>query len=300
MQPTLQRLKLCAALSALAYEPHIAARYRAELELHGLELAGFIHDASTDTEGFIAANAEEIFVAFRGTTTIQDWMTDAKVRTESPMWWRVNGDSITPSEGLKRARVHRGFLDCLWRVNSSTRHTLQRLRSVDQQLVITGHSLGGALAMLLALDLEDLFEPVNQVITFGQPRAGDAAFARYYNSLLIAKTFRVVNDLDAITRLPSWFMGYRHAGTELFIDCWDRLNVAPCLAYKLLSDVCSFFLHLEERRLGMATDHFMGRYISALNTLRGAGATGESGNSPHQDSGSPSASHFSNHQGDAR
>jgi len=286
MQPTLQRLKLCAALSVLSYEPHIAARYRAELELHGLELAGFIHDAETDTEGFIAANAEEIFVVFRGTNSLRDWLTDAQVRRVAPM------------TSMELGGVHRGFDKAAVTVLESILGHASALRDQQQRaLTITGHSLGGALAMVAAMYLEDREEPVNEVITFGQPRVGDGGWRHGYNHLLGHTTWRVVNDTDAITRLPSWFMGYRHAGTELFIDCWDRLNVAPCLAYKLLSDVCSFFLHLEERRLGMATDHFMGRYLSALNTLRGAGATGESGNSPHQDSGSPSASHFSTKEG---
>ncbi len=48
------------------------------------------------------------------------------------------------------------------------------------KIIVTGHSLGGSLAILAAADLHKTHGKIDQVYTFGQPRVGNAAFASYY------------------------------------------------------------------------------------------------------------------------
>lgn len=48
----------------------------------------------------------------------------------------------------------------------------------DAQITVTGHSLGGALAVFCALDLEQIYGNIN-LYTFGCPRVGNTAFAKY-------------------------------------------------------------------------------------------------------------------------
>lgn len=48
---------------------------------------------------------------------------------------------------------------------------------------VTGHSLGGAVAVLAMVDLVDLGWTVHEAYTFGMPRAGDATFARAFDWL---------------------------------------------------------------------------------------------------------------------
>ena len=66
----------------------------------------------------------------------------------------------------------------------------------------TGHSLGGSLSTLFAVDVAVRI-PELQVImyNFGAPKVGDDEFVRRYNDL-VPNSFRVVNDADVIVRLP--------------------------------------------------------------------------------------------------
>jgi hypothetical protein len=119
------------------------------------------------------------------------------------------------------------------------------------KIYVTGHSLGGSLAQLLALDLannceivlpykknpdipippeDEVFllpsppdlrlQPPIAVYTFGQPRVGNKAFSRLYKQR-VPHSFRVVNEGDVITSMPNFvFCGgiYKHAGLEVLLD----------------------------------------------------------------------------------
>eukprot|EP00934_Nitzschia_sp_Nitz4_P003243 Nitzschia sp. Nitz4//scaffold254_size28068//599//5528//NITZ4_008147-RA/size28068-augustus-gene-0.31-mRNA-1//-1//CDS//3329544319//3233//frame0 len=131
--------------------------------------------------------------------------------------------------------------------------TKGRVPLVLPKIYCTGHSLGGSLAQLLALDLanncelvlplrpgqkafldsldieswgegvaanELRLQPPIAVYTFGQPRVGNRTFSRLYKQR-VPHTFRVVNEGDAITSLPNYlFCGgiYKHAGLEVLLD----------------------------------------------------------------------------------
>jgi triacylglycerol lipase len=81
-------------------------------------------------------------------------------------------------------------------------------------IMVTGHSLGGALAVLLAQRLETLGRDVSAVYTFGMPRPGRRDFTEPYNqSGLGARTFRLVHGNDIVpTVAPSSPLGFRHVG----------------------------------------------------------------------------------------
>lgn len=152
-----------------------------------------------DTQGCIATNTNTVLLAFRGTESknIRDWTTDAQaVRVPSS----VGGS------------VHRGFdraLDAVW---SDITQTLQK--HAKKRLLITGHSLGGALAVLAASRLPGV--PLS-VYTYGQPRVGSEEFAKSCEGLFGSDYFRFVNDKDIVPRVPPFTSGYRHFGHEIEI-----------------------------------------------------------------------------------
>jgi hypothetical protein len=77
-----------------------------------------------------------------------------------------------------------------------------------RSLWITGHSLGGALAMVTAAFLANVPNPgVAGVFTYGQPRVGDPQFRVRYESSLGRVTFRCVNDRDLVPHLPPRELG---------------------------------------------------------------------------------------------
>lgn len=101
-------------------------------------------------------------------------------------------------------------------------------------LTLTGHSLGGALALLNAYEAATSFSDVFiNIISFGAPRVGNLAFKEKLNELGV-KTLRVVNKQDIVPKLPGILFNkilhkfnpimqrlncvYRHVGTQLKLD----------------------------------------------------------------------------------
>jgi hypothetical protein len=103
-------------------------------------------------------------------------------------------------------RVHRGFrtmLTELWE------EIAKALDAIHVPLFYTGHSLGGALAVLAAS-----LRPPQAVYTFGAPRIGDAAFAETLAGMQI---YHVCNPGDIVTALPParWGSGFTLPGTRI-------------------------------------------------------------------------------------
>ena len=121
-----------------------------------------------------------LVLAFRGTQpNIKDVLTDIKADL-------VNADC--------GGRVHRGFLEAFAKVEEEITNAL--LLHQDQPLYITGHSLGGALALLATRMLAS--DSMGACYTYGCPRTGD-------DEVFIGiKTpvYRVVNAADGVTRVP--------------------------------------------------------------------------------------------------
>jgi len=109
--------------------------------------------------------------------------------------------------------LHKGFLEDTIKIHADVTPYLKR----DYSTRITGHSLGGAIAMILAIFLiEDGFE-VERVITFGQPKVTDHGGK---NSVRTNIT-RVAHDKDVVPMLPPsgfFFEGsYQHVGPEVIL-----------------------------------------------------------------------------------
>jgi predicted lipase len=98
-------------------------------------------------------------------------------------------------------------------VNLEIQKLLQIYRNAD--IILTGHSLGGALAVMAAADLQSIFGKVKQLYTFGQPRVGNAAFANYMTNF-IPNTFRVIDYGDQVPHVPQSILGFKHSGYEVW------------------------------------------------------------------------------------
>ena|ERR1022692_496584 len=82
-------------------------------------------------------------------------------------------------------------------------------------LNITGHSLGSALATLLALDVvENSAFAKPSVTTLASPMVGDTQFARTYNTE-VPDTWRIANWMDLVPKLPPSNWGYDHVGPDV-------------------------------------------------------------------------------------
>ncbi|KAF7314626.1 Lipase-3 domain-containing protein [Mycena kentingensis (nom. inval.)] len=164
------------------------------------------------TQGFVVRDdeREEIVVAFRGTFSLKDAVADAKI---------VLLPFISPGIAeLINIDVHRGFLNAYNDVAEDILAAAvgEHHRYPHYRIVVTGHSLGGAIASLAAPSLKTALPHAHlKLFTFGQPRVGNAHYARYVEELIGAENiFRVVHTLDGVPTMVPRVWSYEHFATE--------------------------------------------------------------------------------------
>jgi len=152
----------------------------------------FIEDKESDGQAFVVSSPGFTLIAFRGTESKIDFITD------------LNCFRVKTSLG----KIHRGFFQAfqrLWPI-------LKVKIDLNKPLIITGHSLGGALAQLCGVwSCDELKKKPDFFITYGQPRVGGRELAKNTSNLLARSFFRITHKLDVVPRVPPyWFFTYVH------------------------------------------------------------------------------------------
>jgi len=194
-ESALNAVALCNA-SLLAYSTQIdVQRYLANWKF---EEPIFVRGSST--QGFVARRGDIVIVVFRGTEPINadDWLSDVNYHQ-------------SPAPDLPGS-LHHGFTKAFDEVDRQVMDAVKHFAQDERtRLFATGHSLGGALAVLAAALLHFREKRrITGVFTYGQPRLGDAAFSTAYNEALGPITFRYVNDLDFVPHVPPTRLPARH------------------------------------------------------------------------------------------
>ena len=211
------RQGLMARLSEIAYQDKKTATAYAKS-------VGFTKTQFFDVDGaqaYIFSNKDDCVVACRG--------------TEPTEWNDVKADLKlikVPAETV--GEVHRGFkkeVDDLWPTMMPVVKKLGAKQTHHVDIWFTGHSLGGAMATIVAsrlyLDI-DCPDPA-ELHTFGSPRVGDKDYVGCFNFT----HHRHVNNNDIVTRVPMWIMGYRHHGTLHYFNCNGvECNLTPWGKFK--------------------------------------------------------------------
>ena len=139
--------------------------------------------------GFILESPDEIIIAFRGTSSTTNWISDAIASQKNFKY--IKDSSLT----------HRGFTNIYASARGQIMSALNQLPT-HKTLFITGHSLGGALATLCAVDVAantDHQSPY--VFTYGSPRVGDPDFAKVF-AKYVRSSCRIANLFDVVTHAP--------------------------------------------------------------------------------------------------
>ena len=176
------------------------AAYKQGIELNSLlskfGLARISEFPAESMYGCVASNDDIVVVAFRGTNSnqLRDWLADADIA----------------SKAVDHGRVHSGFYDATQSLREPIFAAVKAHGGDNKRVWITGHSLGGAMALVLALDCisDGGIKPAG-IVTFGQPLVVDGELAQFLNDQLKGKYLRFVHGGDIVPRV---FPTFSHCG----------------------------------------------------------------------------------------
>ena len=195
------------------------------LDSAGFELVRTFNQG--DTQAFLAKRESDrvAVLSFRGTEA-NSW-TDIKTDLNARFY-----------KGEGGVKVHSGFIGAFRHVKDDVRKAVDNLDGYS--LYITGHSLGGALAIIAAKELEK--DRLAACYTYGSPRVGGEEFGESIK----APVYRVVNAADGVPRVPlsggmdliasiislangkvaekvrDRYCGYRHCGDMRYLTACDN------------------------------------------------------------------------------
>lgn len=198
-------------------------------------------------QAYLFSNKDDCVVACRGTQPTQ-W-NDIKADLNALM---VKSDTV--------GKVHLGFkreVDDIWAELESSIYKIGAKKTHKQEIWFTGHSLGAAMATIIASRCyEDLKCPDPQELyTYGSPRVGNKTFVK----TLSVKHHRHVNNNDIVTRVPLWFMGYRHDGELHYFNCNGK-EVKLTGWSKAKDRLIGMWRGLKNLSIDSFSDHAIGQY----------------------------------------
>ena len=207
------------------------------------------------TDAVIVETDKFAVVAFRGTSSRYDILTDLNIFVR-----RVKVEN-------RDVRVHAGFYDAFQKIERQL-HARLAAQNRDIPIYLTGHSLGGALALVAAAAFggsDELGDRIAAVYTFGAPRVGGAEFP----VIVKAPHYRVVNRGDVVPLVPpNWLSGYRHTGTPIQLrkNSDKPIRTRPWSSAVLLA-LSSLLLWPFVRQLRLRQAHDTALYVSRLERI---------------------------------
>jgi triacylglycerol lipase len=194
----------------------------------------------TEVIGYVMSSTSNGVVAFRGTDTVPDWIADLS-------YAEVDYPFVADA-----GQVHEGFLGVYQSCRPQVLTALGALPA-GLPLFVTGHSLGGAVATLAALDIavnSPFAAPV--IYTFASPRTGDGDFAEAFDAKVgnnSTESWRVANSFDLVPMQP------------------------PEKIYDAIQEQYYYFQHVDAVlrigfiKGGIVANHALANYIAALQGL---------------------------------
>lgn len=242
-----ERSLLFAKLSQAVYLDELETRFESTYGFNDIKFYN-----SNGAQAYRFMNKDDIVIACRGTepTEFNDIKADLKA-------------ILVVAETI--GRVHRGFkkeVDDIW---PQIKKDIQRLRKSNRKIWFTGHSLGAAMATIMASrchDDNDMME-CSSLYTYGSPRVGNST---YINSVDFPH-HRWVNNNDIVTRVPPWLLFYRHHGEEHYMNAYG--NVRNPTGYQRFKDrIRGLIMGLKEFKIDSFSDHSMSEYVKNLEKFK--------------------------------
>ena len=188
------------------------------------------------TAQFLLTHDKKIaIVSFRGTEITNPWNWFIDATTKKVPFFPSSYQTV---QG-KNCKVHLGFKRNFEAVWFGSEGILRKLRHHEQEIqavLIAGHSLGGAMAVLAGLSLQEqypsLWKKVRGIYTYGQPMVVDSDDQEVLQKRIGKRLFRHIFYNDLVPHLPPLSVGpYDHVGDEYryYPDTGWHLRTPPLL-----------------------------------------------------------------------
>ncbi|KAF2643139.1 alpha/beta-hydrolase [Massarina eburnea CBS 473.64] len=173
----------------------------------------YASELATDVTGFVSLDATNkmIVITFRGTASIDNWITDLTFKT-------------VDTNLCEGCTAHAGFWQSWQDSRKEVLASVERLSNANPtfKIVTTGHSLGGAIATIAAADLRNLKYNVD-LYTYGAPRIADSTLSSYITKQ--GNNYRVTHYNDIVPQVPPMFMDFVHISPEYYIETHNFKSV---------------------------------------------------------------------------
>ncbi|MCB9033784.1 MAG: lipase family protein [Chitinophagales bacterium] len=236
-----------------------------KFKAYGVDTCYYLENKLTSTNIVIFESDNSLIISFRGSENkggLKNWYKD---------WMKTDLDAtMTAVADWDSVYLHQGFVNAFFSIKDSLIEMLDSINQYHKKIYLTGHSLGGALAIVAATDFAINHIGFEAVYTYGSPRVGGTAFKDFYDCLAIP-TFCYINENDMVTKLPpnkkfwtkeycpcydvSHCGQYQNIGTQYVIDEY----------YKIVSErQPNLFDGLKKYKLGSIQRHSIAEYCSRI------------------------------------
>jgi triacylglycerol lipase len=240
---------------ALQYAQRTALAYESDATIQQQSGAGARVSISTPLASGIKAYVEQDdakrvqWIVVRGTSNLVNIQLD------------VDYNKVVDSR--LQIPLHKGFAGSALQVYQFAKPLLKP----DYETRVTGHSLGGAAAVIVLMLLKEDGYKLGQAITFGQPKVTNRDGARKYRTLPL---LRFINDKDPVPLLPPFEIvavldegPFQHFGPEVVLDEGPNYHYFSDHQAQRLS-VLSFWNNLKNFSIQDVPEHGISTYLSRI------------------------------------
>jgi len=218
------------------------------------------NDKNDPIFGVIFTQENNIWVSFRGTFSKEEYKKDFQYKQESLFF--SNSLSQSKLDFLKTSNnssvnVHAGFEEVYLNLRDDLLSTIKSISNSNpylQNIIISGHSLGAAIATLAGIDLAQSGYANVGVYNFASPRIGDSTFKsvvdNIYGSNKPLPVYRIVNISDIIPNLP----------TSVSPNFDDPSN-------PYMYDHCGTMIYFQKNRLSILNNHLIPVYMEGIEDM---------------------------------